>query len=985
MMYLRLPLSCTACRPTVVSSFLETEDSVTVTFAQPGIIQRDPVEHRLQRTLTFDKQDENGAVQRGYKYMIQEIKQRTHNGTSLPYTFQCNVIGGYTGKLCQTCLPGYYKNMNKQCAQCFPLWQSVLLALSLFCGGTAALFVFIYVVMADAGSTSTAGSVQKILLNHFQLISSCIMYPLKWPEQLQTAFEVQGALSALGERVISVDCMLNTDVIDLNPFYIKQIIFSLLPIFAMSAAGAVLSCAYGLRQYRKRGKQPMVLDVHAVTDKVHKRHESRKKEVKQLFKMASKMAQVSGSTNAEETMQGETGFSLKRLKNTMGIAQQKETIRKHHEKTKALTNELMGYAQVHHGKSKQEMIERHAIATMRARQLMDFIHNMHVDISGIFQKYDTQLKGGVTTAEFETIVRQLGFHWPQRDIDALCDLFDGPGGNGMVELSHIISYEKSHWESYVLSVTVITFALYPTIVRSTFKLLACRQHLEEGNHDSYLQSDLNLPCYDGLHWVMLMFVGLPCLLVYVLGFPLGTYHVLYKNRNNWMDDSVMYRYGMLMAGYRHEIFYWEIVITARKACMIGISVFLATYGADVQVFVGIFVLVFFLGLHLHYNPYEIDDLNRLETAALASEFVTLYCGLLYFWEKFEDDQTGSQVLTIILIVMQGLFALGTLEVLFDQYVRRMGTETFFAGVYMKLKCVFTCGVLKPKEGNKGESSSTKVQPVQVDISNHMGTLAKKNASQEPMRGMKLFKKSAKIMSGFQRAERSTRNRYEANRRKLKVHFKNAVAQKKMHKEIRNNGSALVQKSLEELLSAPTSPTAINNLTNMIEDIKTMQQNGEHVAKSTLDMVQKGESRVYKMKTELIRFVKLQTKKARAARTVQLNKAIDNLNKSLQSLAEANIENQEKMINESLQVLSEMEECQELRKQILSMKRNDLSTVLSMTKPKPVVVHVMEAACYLLGMEITKETQNWKSCQKWLNAQGGSLFAEIRTFDPIDLT
>ena len=138
-----------------------------------------------------------------------------------------------------------------------------------------------------------------------------------------------------------------------------------------------------------------------------------------------------------------------------------------------------------------------------------------------------------------------------------------------MELSHIISYEKSHWESYVLAVTVITFALYPTIVRSTFKLLACRQHLEEGDHDSYLQSDLNLPCYDGIHWVMLMFVGLPCLIVYVLGFPLGTYHVLYKNRNNWMDDSVMYRYGMLMAGYRHKIFYWEIVITARKACMIG--------------------------------------------------------------------------------------------------------------------------------------------------------------------------------------------------------------------------------------------------------------------------------------------------------------------------------------------------------------------------------------------------------------------------------
>ena len=149
-------------------------------------------------------------------------------------------------------------------------------------------------------------------------------------------------------------------------------------------------------------------------------------------------------------------------------------------------------------------------------------------------------------------------------------------------------------------------------------------------------------------------------------------------------------------------------------------------------------------------------------------------------------------------VVQGLFALGTVEVLFDQYVRRMGTETFFASVYMKLKYIFTCGLLKPKEvpSNKGESS-TKVKPVQVDISRHMGTLAKKNASREPMRGLKLFKKSAKIMTtSFQRAESSTRQRYEANRRKLKVHFKNAVSQKKLHKEIRNNGSAAVQKSLE---------------------------------------------------------------------------------------------------------------------------------------------------------------------------------------------
>ena len=124
-------------------------------------------------------------------------------------------------------------------------------------------------------------------------------------------------------------------------------------------------------------------------------------------------------------------------------------------------------------------------------------------------------------------------------------------------------------------------------------------------------------------------------------------------------------------------------MTARKACMIAISVFLATFGAEIQVFVGIFVLVFFLGLHLHYNPYEIDNLNRLETAALASEFLTLYSGLLYYWEQFEDNANGRIGLTIFLITVQVVFALGTIEVLFDQYVRRMGPETYIGAC---LKC-----------------------------------------------------------------------------------------------------------------------------------------------------------------------------------------------------------------------------------------------------------------------------------------------------------
>jgi len=589
------------------------------------------------------------------------------------------------------------------------------------------------------------------------------------------------------------------------------------------------------------------------------------------------------------------------------------------------------------------------------------------------------------TAEFETIVRQLGFHWPQRDVDALCELFDGPEGDGKVELVHIIRYGKNHWESFILSLTVITFALYPTIVRSVFRLLACRQNLEDGTHDMYLQSDLSLPCYDGIHWVMLMFIGMPSFFIYVLGFPLGTYVVLYKNRNNWMDDTVMYKYGMLMAGYRHEIFFWEIVITARKACMIAISVFLATFGAEIQVFVGIFVLVFFLGLHLHYNPYEIDNLNRLETAALASEFLTLYSGLLYYWQQFEDDNTGRMGLTIFLIFVQAAFALGTMEVLFDQYVRRMGPETFVGA------CLH-CKRRKKKQVFASNREKTKVSPINKvvakDIGKHLGKMAARNGG-KPLRGIKLLKNAARVMTGsFTRVDEKVKLKYEANRRKLKVHFKSTVSNLKMHKSLNIKNAKETNLLITTAMSVEVvSPEAIRNLQQIISNIEQLVEKGEHLNRSTIDTCKLGKSKIYSMKVELINSLKTITKNASNAKTADIKEAMVKIEKAMTDVAEAGIENQDELIEESLNVLSELQECEDLRKHLLSMNRQDLGMLISMSSPPEVVVRVMEASCYIMGMELDEAgtPKNWPECRKWLQSQGNDIFDIVKNFDSTLLT
>ena len=137
------------------------------------------------------------------------------------------------------------------------------------------------------------------------------MYPLKWPSELKQAFEIQGALSALGERVISVDCMLNTDMMDINPFYLKQLIFAFLPLFAMLTAALIMMIHKCWKDCRRKRK-PLQLDMKEVNAKVKERHEARKKEVKSMFKMASHMAAISGSKPNDDKMTGKTGFSMNR-------------------------------------------------------------------------------------------------------------------------------------------------------------------------------------------------------------------------------------------------------------------------------------------------------------------------------------------------------------------------------------------------------------------------------------------------------------------------------------------------------------------------------------------------------------------------------------------------------------------------------------------------------------------------------------------------
>jgi hypothetical protein len=148
----------------------------------------------------------------------------------------------------------------------------------------------------------------------------------------------------------------------------------------------------------------------------------------------------------------------------------------------------------------------------------------------------------------------------------------------------------------------------------------------DGNGVRRLSFDIKEVCYlpGTAHRTFLLFVGIPGFLVYVIGAPLAVGTILFRVRNRLGDQVVLNRYGFLLAGYRRERFYWEMVVMARRFCVVLAAVALDSV-LELQLAVCSLVCLIFLVLHVIYSPYATDEstllsrLNVVLSARLASQ------------------------------------------------------------------------------------------------------------------------------------------------------------------------------------------------------------------------------------------------------------------------------------------------------------------------------------------------------------------------------
>jgi hypothetical protein len=155
-----------------------------------------------------------------------DLAKRPYNRTRA----RCNVDGGFRNesRLCHTCKDHYRRAGLDQCAECPDAAANWGLMVLGFCMVLLGLTFVAGTAIASAGKQELSESVQKILLNYFQVAAMIRLFPLRWPSAIESLFDFQGAFSTVGDHLVNPDCV-TTSASAAVLFYSKQAFFACLP------------------------------------------------------------------------------------------------------------------------------------------------------------------------------------------------------------------------------------------------------------------------------------------------------------------------------------------------------------------------------------------------------------------------------------------------------------------------------------------------------------------------------------------------------------------------------------------------------------------------------------------------------------------------------------------------------------------------------------------------------------------------------------
>ena len=173
---------------------------------------------------------------------------------------------------------------------------------------------------------------------------------------------------------------------------------------------------------------------------------------------------------------------------------------------------------------------------------------------------------------------------------------------------------------------VFVFLLYPTILNYTLEMFNCI----EINEERFLQSNFDMVCWGRTHILQIVFIAIPVTIIWILGFPLFIFRILYKNRDNLSDKDLIIKYGLFYIGLTDKAFWWELIaVNLRKLVFVGATLAAYSYSANMQgliAFLVIFINHFFLKW---IKPYNKPYLNNLDILGSLISQLTILSGMFF--------------------------------------------------------------------------------------------------------------------------------------------------------------------------------------------------------------------------------------------------------------------------------------------------------------------------------------------------------------------
>lgn len=246
---------------------------------------------------------------------------------------------------------------------------------------------------------------------------------------------------------------------------------------------------------------------------------------------------------------------------------------------------------------------------------------------------------------------------------------------------------------------IILFLVYPSVLQWCVSMWSCDalvyDDAESLHTIEYLKRDRSIICTDKTH-IRVKIGALSAALAYGLIVPVAA--ILFVWRHWSIHGRVHARrlYAFLTLGFDISTWWWESIVTLRKAAIVFIIIFIND--TILRTYLAMWVMTLALGAHGWFQPYDPRHpvLYYLEGLAITTIVVTLNLSLLFQFDLFATGTDANLALVIFLLIINGLLLIAFL---------------FFIGRYLVLRIQRW---LAKDEESTSDTQSTRDEFIGVD-------------------------------------------------------------------------------------------------------------------------------------------------------------------------------------------------------------------------------------------------------------------------------